>query len=135
MKIAIPIWNDHVSNVFDFAHGLLVVDIENGREISREEVSIDVKHPPDRLVKLKKLVVDMLICGAISQPLANMVRASGIEILPYVTGKVDDVLQAYLAGQLEQSQFLQPGCWPDARKRFRHRDRGRCGRGRRHRGG
>jgi len=124
MKIAIPIWNDYVSSVFDFAHGLLLVDIENGREISREEVSIDVKRPPDRVAKLKEHGVDMLICGAISRVLANMITASGIQVLPYVTGRVNDVLEAYLAGRLAKPQFSMPGCWPGARKGFRGWRRG-----------
>jgi len=74
MKIAIPIWNDYVSSVFDFAHELLLIDIENGCETSRTEVSIDIKRPPDRVAKLEQLGVDMLVCGAISRSLANMVR-------------------------------------------------------------
>ena len=123
MKIAIPIWNDYVSSVFDFAHELLLIDTENGCETSRTEVSIDIRRPPDRVVKLEQLGVEVLICGAISQSLANMVRASGINIMPYVTGKVGDVLQAYCAGQLEQTQFAMPGQWPGARKGFGRRRR------------
>lgn len=30
MKIAIPIWNGYVSSVFDFAHRLLLLEIQNG---------------------------------------------------------------------------------------------------------
>jgi len=125
MKIAIPIWNDYVSSVFDFAHKLLLIDTENGCETSRTEISIDIKRPPDRVVKLQQLGVDMLVCGAISKSLANMVGASGIQVLPYVTGKVDDVLQAYFAGQLGQPRFMMPGHWPGARKGF-GRGRRRC---------
>ena len=125
MKIAIPIWNDYVSSVFDFAHKLLLIDIENGCETSRTEVSIDIGRPPDRVVDLEQLGVEILICGAISRSLANMVIASGIKIMPYVTGKVDDVLQAYFAGQLGQPRFTMPGHWPGARNGF-GRGRRRC---------
>ena len=124
MKIAIPIWNDCVASVFDFAHDLLLIDIENGCETSRTEVSTDVKRPPDRVVKLKELGVGMLVCGAISRSMANMVRASGIQVLPYVMGKIDDVLPAYLAGQLGQTRFTMPGHWPGARRDFGRRRRG-----------
>ena len=118
MKIAIPVWDDYVSSAFDFAHLLLLVDIENGSEIGRSEVPLKVESLPARAAKLKDLEVDVLVCGAISRALANMVAVSGIQVLPYVTGRVDDVLRAYLAGQLVQPQFALPGYWPGARKGF-----------------
>jgi predicted Fe-Mo cluster-binding NifX family protein len=122
MKIAIPIYNDSVSSVFDFAHRLSLVEIENGKEVNRSEVALESQLLPQRVGQLKSLGVDALVCGAISRVLANMITASGIQLLPYVTGRVDDVLQAYLNGQLVQPQFTMPGCWPGARKGF---DRGR----------
>ena len=121
MKIAIPVWNNTISNVFDFAGMLLLVEIENGREVDRSEAALQVQSLPERAGSLKKLGVEVLLCGAISRALASMVTASGIEVLPYVTGPVDDVLQAYLTGQLIQPRFIMPGCWPGARKGF-----GRC---------
>ena len=134
MKIAIPVWNDYVSNVFDFAARLLLVEIENGREANRAEVPLQAQSLPERAGKLKDLGVNVLVCGAISQALANMVTASGIEMLPFVTGRVDDVLQGYLTGQLVQPQFIMPGYWTGARRGFGRGGRGhrwRAGRGRR----
>jgi predicted Fe-Mo cluster-binding NifX family protein len=119
MKIAIPIWNGFVSSVFDFAHRLLLVDIENGREVNRCEVDLKAESLPQRAGSLKNLGVDVLVCGAISRSLADMVAASGIQVLPFVTGRVSEVLQAYTTGQLVQPQFAMPGFWPGARKGFR----------------
>ncbi|RKY23603.1 MAG: hypothetical protein DRP62_05595 [Planctomycetota bacterium] len=132
MKIAIPIYGDNVSNVFDFAHRLLLVEIENGKVIERSEIELKDESLLQRAGQLKDLGIDVLICGAISQALANMVTASGIQLLPYVTGSVNDVLEAYLSGQLVQPQFSMPGCWPGARRGFgrggrRCRRRGGCG--------
>ncbi len=124
MKLAIPIYNSNISNVFDFAHRLLLVDIENGKEANRSEVALESQLLPQRVGQLKSLGVDALVCGAISRVLANMVTTSGIQVLPYVTGSIDDVLQAYLNGQLVQPQFTMPGCWPGARKGFGRRQRG-----------
>ena len=124
MKLAIPIYNDNISNVFDFAHKLLLVDIENGKEANRSEVALESQLLPQRADQLKNLEVDVLVCGAISRVLANMVITSGIQVLPYVTGEVDDVLQAYLNDQLVKPEFSMPGCWPGARKGFGRRRRG-----------
>ena len=130
MRIALPVWEDCVSSVFDFAHRLLLVEIENDREANRSEVALESQSLPQRAGQLKMLGVDVLVCGAISQALACMVTACGIQVLPYVTGRVDDVLQAYVTGQLVQPQFSMPGCWPGARRGF-----GRWRGGRRRRGG
>ena len=124
MKIAIPIYNDSISNVFDFAHRLLLVDIKNGKEANRSEVALESQLLPQRTGQLKDLGIDVLICGAISRSLANMVITSGIQVLPYVTGSIDDVLQAYLTGQLVKPEFSMPGCWPGARRGFGRRRRG-----------
>ena len=124
MKIAIPVYNDSVSSVFDFAHRLLLVNIENGKETNRSEIALESQLLPQRAGQIKNLEVDVLVCGAISRVLANMITASGIQLLPYVTGRVNDVLQAYLAGQLVKPEFSMPGCWPGARKGFGRRRRG-----------
>ena len=130
MKIAIPVWNDRVSSAFDFAHRLLLVDIENGKEMNRSEVALESQSLSLRASRLKSLGVDVLVCGAISRLLANMVIASGVEVLPYVTGHVDNVLQAYMTGQLVRPEFSMLGCWPGARRCF-----GRWRQGCRWRGG
>ncbi|MGB2808480.1 MAG: hypothetical protein WBC22_12115, partial [Sedimentisphaerales bacterium] len=70
MKLAIPIYNDNISNVFDFAHKLLLVDIENGKEANRSEVALENQLLPQRAGQLKNLGVDVLVCGAISRVLA-----------------------------------------------------------------
>jgi len=126
MKVAISIWNDSISNVFDFSSRLLLVETEDDQEISRSQVLLKSQLLSQRVNQLKNLEADILVCGAISRKAAEMITVSGIQLLPYITGSTDDILQAYQAGQLAQSQFAMPGCWPGARKGF-----GRCGQGRR----
>ena len=108
MKIAIPVWNDCISSTFDFAHRLLLVDIENDSETNRSEISLSAESIPQKANKLKSFGVDVLICGAISRSLASLIATSGIELLPYVLGPVDEILKAYLTGQLGQSKFAMP---------------------------
>jgi len=128
MKIAIPIWNGYVSSAFDFAHRLLLLEIQNGSETKRSEISLDPESITQRAARLKTLGADVLICGAISRSLASMVTASGIKVLPYTVGPVDEVIKAYLTDKLAQPQYVLPGFWPGARKGFR---RGyQCRRGR-----
>lgn len=118
MKIAIPVWNGFVSNVFDFAHQLLVIDAEDKKETGRSQIQLDQQSIQQRASRLVELNVNVLICGGISRPLASMLMSSDIELVPFVTGTVDEVLNAYFNDRLSDPQFLQPGCAPDARKGF-----------------
>ena len=118
MKLAIPIWNGYVSCAFDFAHRILLVNIENGCEISRSEIPFQCESDSEKVNGLKSMGVEVLICGAISRWLALQVRASGIKVLPYVVGQADEVLNAYLTGSLVHPKFALPGSWPGARRGF-----------------
>jgi len=121
MKVAIAVWEDCVSSVLDFSQRLVVVELKNGGEKSRAEIALSERNVLARFTKLRELGIDVLICGAVSQSLALASMACGIQLLPYVTGRVDDVLKAYQAGQLSLPQFMLPGWWPGARRGFRRR--------------
>jgi len=125
MKVAIAVWEDRVSSVLDFSQQLVVVELKDGGETSRAQVALAERNAFAKLNRLRELGIDVLICGAVSQPLACASVACGIRLLPYVTGRVDDVLKAYQAGQLGLPQFVLPGWWPGARSGFGRRCRRR----------
>ncbi|TSA55382.1 MAG: hypothetical protein D4R45_02455 [Planctomycetaceae bacterium] len=126
MKVALPVWQGQVSSVFDFAHKLLVIELKNGGETDRQEVVLVEQSGPERAAMLKQLGVGVLICGAISRPLAEMINGSGIQVLPFVKGSAEQIINAYKARQLSQPQYIMPGFWPGARRSFRRR---RCWKG------
>jgi predicted Fe-Mo cluster-binding NifX family protein len=122
MRVAIPSWNDRVSPVFDAARRLVVVDVENGVEQTRRQETLQEEFPTRRVRQLAQLGVNVLICGAISRPLAALLAASGITVIPWTAGPVNEVLVAYLAGRLPDARWLMPGCGGR-----RQRRRGGCG--------
>jgi predicted Fe-Mo cluster-binding NifX family protein len=119
MKVALPVWQGRVSSVFDFAHKLLVVEFEKGREKARQEIILVEQSGPNRAATLKELGVGVLICGAISRPLAEMINGSGIQVLPFVSGSTEQIINAYKTGRLSQPQYILPGFWRGARRGFR----------------
>lgn len=126
MKVAIPVWQGNVSNVFDFAQRLLLVELKNRAEVGRQELALSEQSAPERVGRLRQLGVNVLICGAISRPLAYMLSGSGIQVLPFVAGSAEQILAAYRAGQLSLPQYALPRCWEGARRGFRRsRTRGR----------
>jgi len=119
MRVAIPTWNGRVSPVFDTAVRVVVAEIDRGRVGPREERAIGQTFPPRRVRALSDLGVEALVCGGISRPLAAMLSGVGIRVIPWVTGEVDTILEAFAQGRLPAPQFLMPG-----RGGRRHRFRG-----------
>ena len=119
MTIAIPVWGDRVSPVFDTATTVRVVSVRNGHEVGRRDVPLSNPLIGARAARLLSLGADVLICGAISNPQALVVRGAGVRVVPWVSGDADEVLAAYLAGRRIEEQFALPG-----RGRRRRRWRG-----------
>jgi predicted Fe-Mo cluster-binding NifX family protein len=110
MKVAVPIWNDRVSPVFDTSKRLLVVEFVGGEEIGREEYALADLFPPLRVRRLKDIGVELLICGAVSNPVALLIDAAGIELVPWVSGSVSEVIDAFNREKLTDSRYRMPGC-------------------------
>jgi len=110
MRIALPIWEDKISPVLDTASRLMIVEEVNGSECSRFELYMDEEGLSRKCLRIQRIGVDTLICGAISRPFMRMLRAFDITIIPEIAGRADDVLMAYFQGELFHSAFLMPGC-------------------------
>jgi predicted Fe-Mo cluster-binding NifX family protein len=127
MRLAAPVLNDRVSPVFDTAGRLLLLDVADGAAGERQVVEIAQAALLTRRAKqLVELGVNVLICGAISRPLAGLVSAAGIVLIPWVAGPVEEVLRAHLAGRLSEPRWRMPGCGGQCR----HGERRRHTRGR-----
>ncbi len=109
MRTAIPVWGSQLSPVFDFAQRILVVESERGREVLRFARDLPKESISFRSERLRDLGVDVLICGAVSNPLAKMITGSGITLVPWKCGPAEEVLEAYFSGSLEEARFAMPG--------------------------
>ena len=117
MRIAIPTWQGRIAPVFDVAGHLLLVDVDHNRETRREEVCLVAKQWSVRADELLHCRPDVLICGALSAPLQYRIAASGVRVIAFLCGAVEDVLAAYRNGALASRAFAMPGC-----QRWRNRD-------------
>jgi predicted Fe-Mo cluster-binding NifX family protein len=124
MKLAIPVWQSRISPVFDTAENLMIFEVEDGCEIARMEYPLSDLTPFRRAKRLEELHVDVLVCGAISRPLTNLMKKSGVKVIPWISGELSEVVPRFLDGQPLDGEFLMPGC--------AHRNRG-CRRSRRRR--
>lgn len=110
MRLAIPHHQGRISPVFDAAGSVLLIDLENGRETRRDLRSLSQNELLDRAEELLKLAPDVLICGAISAPLETLLLSSGIRVIGFLCGQVDEVVAAFLSGNIAKPEFSMPGC-------------------------
>ena len=110
MKVALTVWENRISPLFDCSRTLLIVDIVEHTATGRRFEAFHCNSPFSRAAKLSDLKIKVLICGAVSDPFANIIKTCGIRIIPFVTGPVDEVLDAFLTGGVCDSKFRMPGC-------------------------
>ncbi|MBC2705854.1 NifB/NifX family molybdenum-iron cluster-binding protein [Desulfobacula sp.] len=110
MKLAITVWGNRVSPVFDAAGTLLVTQIENQRIIKKEYKSFKPAIPSDLIKILKKMKVSVLVCGAISTKPADLIVESDIKLISFVTGNALKILDNFAHKQTIEKTFMMPGC-------------------------
>jgi len=110
MKIALSVWKDYISTVFDTADQLLVLENDGTNGQKRTMVKLNAADVAGRANQIKEKQIDVLICGAISRPLEASLISLGIRVYAFVRGPVEEILAAYQNGRLGHAVYALPGC-------------------------
>lgn len=133
MKLAIPIWHERIAPVLDYASQMKVVDVsEAGEILGAMVVDLPSSHPAARVNVFRDLGIDVVICGAVSMSLLQLIQAESIRVIPGIAGDLTEIQRAFLDGSEIQDRFPMPGCGRSGRRRQHRRGR-RCNRERRFR--
>jgi len=109
MKVAMTVWGNRISPVFDSAQTILLADIEDGKIVDRRREFLPRMVAPGLARMVVEKGIDTLICGAISERPSQIIKQSGIKLLSFVGGNAENFLEAYAeGGPLEL--FRMPGC-------------------------
>ncbi|MBE0584779.1 MAG: NifB/NifX family molybdenum-iron cluster-binding protein [Desulfofustis sp.] len=111
MKIAMTVWGNRVSPVFDSAQTILLAEIKDQTVIWEQREFIAGQIPTRLARMLVDKGIDTLICGAISEQPAGIIEASGIKLISFVSGNAAKLLEACATGTLND-EFKMPGCRP-----------------------
>lgn len=109
-NIAVTVWGERVSPVFDAARTLLIAHLEGNSLVDTSRVAFDPDRPLELLHMLRAQQVVVIICGAVSEAPAAMIEAAGVQLIPFIAGNVQQVLGHYLQGRPFTGQFRMPGC-------------------------
>ena len=109
MKAAVSIWQDRVAPVFDVSDTIVVVEIKKSTVNAKSLERLDANDSSAKILKMVRLEIDMLVCGAVSRSLCDLIAASGILVVPFVSGQVNEVIQALMDDRLNEERFDMPG--------------------------
>ncbi len=118
MKVGLTIWQGRISPVLDVARRLLLVEVVDGQVKDRREEPLSGTFPAAQADCLAALAPQVLICGAISQPMAALLAGLPIQIVPFIAGETETVIQAWLDGSLSSQRLAMPGSCHRGRRRF-----------------
>ena len=109
MNVALTVWGNRISPVFDSAQTLLIAEIRDDQVVDRK-IQLFQATMFNRCLKLfEQLNVRVLICGALCEGPARLLESCNIEVIPFVTGETEKILQYYVDGK-DLTVFAMPGC-------------------------
>ncbi len=106
---AVPVFMGRVSPVLDACTQLVLLELGGKRETACREVHITGASIFERACQMQKLGIGVIICGTVSDAFYNLLRGDGIDLVCGIAGDVDDVIDAYFNGSLDQPRFRMPG--------------------------
>jgi predicted Fe-Mo cluster-binding NifX family protein len=119
MKVVLAIAGERISPVLDAVRSFLLATVSPNGVLIRREMLIADADPVTKAKRIVGLAATVLICGAVSWPLEAMLASAGIRVIANTCGLVEEVITAFLAGDLTEQAFLIPG-WPGRQHRHRH---------------
>ncbi|MBL7094370.1 hypothetical protein ISS22_10400 [candidate division KSB1 bacterium] len=126
MCIALATFGNKVASLFESSNRFIIIQSVGTKDDNLETIPIN-NHSPNELIHLlKQHKVTVLICGAISGCTRRLLNAQKIQVIPWITGDVKDVFEAFQSDRLFSSSFVMPGCRGNqgqGRHQFRKRKR------------
>ena len=115
MKTAISTDGSFVSAHFGRCPSFTLIDIEEGK-ITRKDVIDNPGHQPGAIPQfLRQKGVECIICGGMGERAKGFFDEFGIQAIVGINGKVDEVIEKLIKGELEGGESL---CKPGAGKGY-----------------
>ena len=100
MRVAIPHMRESVAPCLEYCATMALFTIVDGEITDRVDFRLSSREPLDRVRLVRDQKIDTIICGGVQDVLEDMLRASGVEVISWVSGPIYDLLELFLRGQL-----------------------------------
>lgn len=105
-NFGITVWNDLVSPLFDASCTIRVITGTSDERL----LDIKSKSLQEKAECCRESGIHTLICGAISNMAHGLLLDNGVVVIGWIQGPVDDIVEAFIAGEELVSRFAMPGC-------------------------
>ena len=108
-RVAIPVFGSRVSPVLDSCHRMVVVDIEKGREIRRQELTLEKMSIHERIEVMARWGIRKIICAGVSDVMCKFLAGKNIALVSGIAGELEKIINAYICNRLDDACFVMPG--------------------------
>lgn len=110
MKVALLTAQNRVSPVFETTQTCLLIEATPDRCEINKKHHFKTNNELEMTNELLNKNVEILICGAISHHLEKTLINQGCEVFGFISGEIDDVIDAFNLNKLNTEKFTMPGC-------------------------
>ena len=100
MKVAMPRFGETIAPCFEYSATIAIFTVRGRRVVEQTDFRLQSLEALDRLRLLRDQAVDTLICGGVQTVFEDALLESGISVISWMSGSVDDLLQRFLLGEL-----------------------------------
>jgi predicted Fe-Mo cluster-binding NifX family protein len=100
VKVAIPRFGESIAPCFEYSATIAIFLIEDNQVKSQTDFALQSQRAFDRVRLLRDQGVDTLICGGVQDRFEDLVKATGINVISWVSGNVEELLNQFLCGKL-----------------------------------
>lgn len=100
MRVGIPRMGERVAPCLEYCAVMAIFTVEGAAVVEQRDFPLRSRDPFDRVRLLRDQRVGTIICGGIQASYEEALRASGIRVISWVSGTVDDLLALFLRGEL-----------------------------------
>lgn len=118
MNICLAVYRDRIASLLETADRLIIVRPPDYEMSQLQSIPISNSAHHEMLQILRSNNVSTLICGAISGCVWDFFQANKIDVVPWITGNIVEVVAALRSNSLLSSNLIMPGCRKPGR--FRH---------------
>ena len=118
MSLALATYKNRIASLLESSDKFIIIQSPLYNIDESKSVAIKKNTFNELLQILKNNNVTVLICGAINGCMRQLLEAQNIQVIPWITGDIEGVVDAYHSNSLFSSSFTMPGC--RRKGRFRH---------------
>jgi predicted Fe-Mo cluster-binding NifX family protein len=100
MKVAIPNHDGCVTPCFEYTGSITIFSVRRNRVVAQTSFVLQSKEELDRVRLLRDQGVTVLICSGIQSVHESLLHASGIRVVSWVSGNVNEILRLFLQNRL-----------------------------------